>query len=82
MALAQPADVTGNLRAKETSPDVAAGFDAAMIGIGRLMRSRAARGAILEAGGALFGEEIGDIAIQGRLVLPGLRRGRLLSAST
>jgi hypothetical protein len=81
MALAQPADVAGDLRAKETSPDVAARLDAAMVGIGGLMGGPACRGAILEPSGALFDKQIGDITTQARLVVPGLRRGRLLSAS-
>jgi len=72
MALLQPANVAGD--------PVAADLDAAMIGIGCLMGGPAPRGAILEAGGALLDQEISDIAIEGRLVFPGLRRGRLLSA--
>jgi hypothetical protein len=72
VALLHPGDITDD--------PVAAGLDAAMIGIAGLMRGPACQGAIPETGGALLDEEIGDIAIEGRLVLPGLRRGRLLSA--
>jgi len=72
MALAQPGDVAGD--------PVAAGLDAAMVGIGGLMGGPACGGAIFEPSGALLDEEIGDITTKGRLVVPGLRRGRLLSA--
>jgi hypothetical protein len=79
MALAQPGDVADDPVAAdlEATMPTAQGRGSA-IGIGRLMGGPASRGAILEAGGALLAEEIGDVAMQRRLVV--LERQQVIGA--